>query len=74
MQHTGPKVASKRVARFKARAAELRRTARGAEKEERAVLLKQAEIFERIVKTAECDIQEPEQSEARGFPRSGQAI
>lgn len=59
MPHSGPKVASKRIARFQPRAAELRRKASvAATKERRAVLLEQAEMFERIVKEAERDSQE----------------
>ena len=59
MPHIGPKVASKWVARFGARAAELRRMAKDADKESRAVLLGQAQMFERIVEAAERDNQEP---------------
>ena len=47
--------------------------AKGADKESGAVLLQQAEMFERIVKTAERDRQEPEQSEVRGPRKSSQA-
>ena len=59
MPHTRPKVASKRIIRFRARAAELRRMASGADKQSRAMLLDQARVFERIVEAAERDCQEP---------------
>jgi hypothetical protein len=59
MPHTRPEVASKRLLRFRARAAELRRIASGAERQRRAMLLDQAQMFERIVEAAERDSQEP---------------
>jgi hypothetical protein len=60
MPRTDPKVASKRLVRFRARAAELPRTAVGAANEMRAELLEQAGMLERIVEAAERDSQEPE--------------
>ena len=60
MPHSTAKVASKRILRFRARAAELRRQASGADQEGRAMLLERAEMLERIVEAAERDSQEPE--------------
>ncbi|MBV8450287.1 MAG: hypothetical protein JO094_15815 [Hyphomicrobiales bacterium] len=58
MSHTSRKTAIRRIARFKERAAELRRKANGADEKSRAKLLGQAEMLERIVQAAERDSEE----------------
>ena len=67
MPHTGRKAANRRVARYRAKVAQLRKQARGAGTEEmRGALLERADIYQRIVEAAERDNQEPEQSEVFG--------
>ena len=66
MPHTGRKAANRRVARYRAKVAQLRKQARGAGTEEmRGALLERADMYQRIVEAAERDSQEPEQSEVR---------
>ena len=65
MPHSTAKVAKKRIQRFQARAAELRRMANSADEKGRAMLLDQAQILERIVEAAQRDSQEAGFGEAR---------
>ena len=66
MAHTGRKAANRRVARYRAKVAELRKRARGAGTEEmRGALLERADMYQRIVDKAERDSQEPETGAAK---------
>ena len=66
MPHTGRKAANRRVARYRAKVAQLREQAIGATKEMRAELLERATMFERIVEAAERDSQEPDTGSRAG--------